>query len=229
MNRILLVEDDINLAFIISEELKVEGFEVLHLSKGENTVMTMDDFKPDIVLMDVNLQSKLNGFEIAKNIRLTSCVPILFTTSRTQSEDIQLGFSIGNVDYLKKPFYICELILRINELLSRNVLKSETTTYYQIGKYSFHPCEKVVLINDDKIKLQNNESLVLTLLCECMNKVVQKDHLLKMVWHDLDLKQREASLYNIITSLRHKLSRDNRITIDRFTKMGWKLTVRVGE
>lgn len=224
MGKILLIEDDINLAFIIIEELKIEGFEVIHQINGENALSTIDNHKPDIVLLDVNLQSALNGFEIGSKIRLQSDLPILFTTSRTLTEDLKTGFSIGNVDYLKKPFGICELVLRIKELLSRNTKHSNQIKLFQIGKFTFNPFENTLLINNKKLTLQNNESSVLYLLCTNIDKVVKKEEILKTVWNDLEIRQKEASLYNIISILRDKLSEDQSIIIKTFTKTGWKLT-----
>ncbi|MEA4937193.1 MAG: response regulator transcription factor [Paludibacter sp.] len=225
MKKILLIEDDINLAFIIIEELKVEGFNIIHLINGDNALSIINDFKPNIVLLDVNLQTTLNGFEIARRIRFQSNIPILFTTSRTLSEDLKTGFSIGNVDYLKKPFGICELVLRINELLSRNTKQSEPAKQFQIGKFIFNPFEKILLYNDSKkITLKMNESSVLYLLCTNIHNVVTKDEILKTVWDDFELRQKEASLYNIISALRDKLSDDNSIIIKTYTKTGWKLT-----
>jgi len=223
MEKILLVEDDINLAFILVEELKIERYKVLHLSKGNDTLIAIDDFMPDIILLDVNLQSNLNGFEIAKKIRFSCDLPIIFITSRTLSEDLEIGFSIGNVDYLKKPFGICELTLRIKEMLSRNLKKDHQIKQYQIGEYIFNPSEKLLRINNEKITLQKNECTVLTLLCKSNETVVTKDDLLMSVWNDID-KQKEASLYNIVSSLRNKLSRDKKIVIAAFPKIGWKLT-----
>lgn len=224
MEKILLIEDDINLAFIIIEELKVEGFEVIHQINGENALLTIDNLKPDIVLLDVNLQTTLNGFELGRQIRLQSDLPILFTTSRTLTEDLKTGFSIGNVDYLKKPFGICELVLRIKELLSRNTKQKDQIKQFQIGKFIFNPFENTLLINNKKLTLQNNESSVLYLLCINRDKVVTKEEILKTVWNDLEMRQKEASLYNIISALRDKFSEDNSIVIKTFTKTGWKLT-----
>jgi len=224
VEKILLIEDDINLAFIIIEELKVEGFEVIHQINGENALLTIDNLKPDIVLLDVNLQTTLNGFELGRQIRLQSDLPILFTTSRTLTEDLKTGFSIGNVDYLKKPFGICELVLRIKELLSRNTKQKDQIKQFQIGKFIFNPFENTLLINNKKLTLQNNESSVLYLLCINRDKVVTKEEILKTVWNDLEMRQKEASLYNIISALRDKFSEDHSIVIKTFTKTGWKLT-----
>lgn len=158
-------------------------------------------------------------------IRLSSDLPILFTTSRTLSEDMEEGFSIGKVDYLKKPFGLCELLLRIKGLLSRNVEKDQHKTQYHIGEFTFNPSEKTLQINNERITLQKNECVVLAILCENMEQVVAKDYIVKMVWNENDLKQKEASLYNIISLLRNKFCSDKNIVITAFSKIGWKLTV----
>ena len=123
MKKILLIEDDANLAFMLKDGLESEGFNVFHITNAEEVVETMDDFMlhvPDLILLDVNLKGAIDGFELSKKIRQKSQIPIIFTTARTQIEDLQQGFSIGNVDYMKKPFGIRELVLHINEMISRS-------------------------------------------------------------------------------------------------------------
>lgn len=236
MKKILLIEDDANLAFMVTDGLESEGFDVFHMNNGEDLIDAMDEFiahPPDIILLDVNLKGKMNGFELSKKIRQRSQVPIIFTTSRTQIEDIQEGFKTGNVDYLKKPFGIRELVLRMNEMLSRNQtapawngnLKIESNKTYKIGIYLFNPAESNFQFGDEKIHLQKNESAVLKLLCENIGKVVTKNEILESVWNDEDLKQKEASMHNILSSLRIKLSKDENIVIETIPKIGWKFIV----
>ncbi len=224
MKKVLLIEDDANLAFMLTDGLENEGFEALHFADGESGIGAIFTFAPDIILLDVNLKGKLNGFDISKKIRQFSDVPVIFTTSRTQIEDLQEGYKIGNMDYLKKPFGIRELILRINELLSRKLHVPNIEKSYRIGSFFFIPSEQNLKLTEEKIRLQKNESLVLTLLCENKGKVVGKQRILEAVWDDTDLKQKEASLHNILLSLRTKLNRDQRICIESIPKIGWKLT-----
>lgn len=225
MKKILLIEDDANLAFMLSDGLEGEGFELQHFAEGEPALKVLRVFEPDLVLLDVNLKGKLNGFGISKKIRETSGIPIIFITSRTQIEDIQEGFKIGNVDYMKKPFGIRELVLRINELLSRGHKPLVMEKNYRIGAFIFTPKENKLQITLEKIHLQKNESKVLTLLCENIGKVVGKKELLETVWSDSDLVQKEASLHNIMSSIRDKLSKDSSIVLETIPKTGWKLTV----
>jgi len=225
-NKVLLIEDDPNLAFMLTDGLENEGFIILHLSEGEKAVQAQIDFQPDIILLDVNLKGVLNGFEVSKKIRKTSQVPIIFTTSRTQIEDIQEGFGIGHVDYLKKPFGIRELILRINELLSRQTKLILVAQPGYLGSFLFSPEEHFLQINDKKIHLQKNECAVLSLLIKNLGKVLPKNSILESVWsEDTDLKTKESSLHNILSSLRHKLSADSRIHIETIPKTGYKLAI----
>lgn len=224
--KILFVEDDANLAFMLADGLESEGFTVAHYSDGITALNAINEFKPDIILLDVNLNGSMNGFETAKKIRLNHQTPVIFTTSRTQIEDIQEGFSIGNVDYLKKPFGIRELVLRINELLSRNSQQTPVVQNYKIGLYTFNPSEQNLRINDDRIHLQKNECAVLVLLAANTDKVVSKVQILETVWDEPDYKQKEASLHNIMSSLRTLLGKDHDVFIETIPKVGWKLTFK---
>jgi len=224
--KILFVEDDANLAFMLTDGLESEGFTVAHYSDGITALNAITEFKPNIILLDVNLNGSMNGFETAKKIRLNHQTPVIFTTSRTQIEDIQEGFSIGNVDYLKKPFGIRELVLRINELLSRNSQSTPTVQNYKIGLYTFNPSEQNLQINNDRIRLQKNECAVLILLAANAGNVVNKVQILETVWDEPDYKQKEASLHNIMSSLRTMLNKDQNVGIETIPKVGWKLTIK---
>lgn len=224
--KILFVEDDANLAFMLTDGLESEGFTVAHYSDGITALNAITEFKPNIILLDVNLNGSMNGFETAKKIRLNHQTPVIFTTSRTQIEDIQEGFSIGNVDYLKKPFGIRELVLRINELLSRNSQSTPTVQNYKIGLYTFNPSEQNLQINNDRIRLQKNECAVLILLAANAGNVVNKVQILETVWDEPDYKQKEASLHNIMSSLRTMLNKDQNVAIETIPKVGWKLTIK---
>jgi len=225
MKKILLIEDDANLAFMVTDGLEGSGFEVLHLTKGEVVIETLKKFQPDITLLDVNLKGAMNGFEVSKAIRQISQVPIIFTTSRTQIKDMQEGYKVGNVDYLKKPFGVRELILRINELLSR-VNPKPTIPAIHIGRLIFSASEHWIQIAEDKIHLQKNECVVLNLLLENIGKVLSRNEILAAVWEDdEDLKSKEASLHNILSGLRTKLSADGKVSIVTIPKIGYKLTM----
>ena len=198
---------------------------MLHVSDGKSAIEKIQAFHPDIVLLDVNLKGAMTGFELSKKIRLSSQVPVIFTTSRTQIEDLQEGYKIGNVDYLKKPFGIRELILRINELLARSVFKPQTNEPKHIGNFLFSANEQYLQLSVDKIRLQKNEAAVLSILFDNRGRVTTKKEILETVWNEPDLKGKEASLNNILSALRSKLSSDNRVSIETIPKIGYKLVV----
>ncbi len=228
LTKVLLIEDDMNLAFMLSDGLDNEGFDVHHIQKGEEAMDAFLSYEPDIVLLDVNLKGVMTGFDVSKIIRKKSDVPIIFTTSRSQIEDLQEGFQIGNVDYLKKPYSIRELNLRIFALLSRyreiKNAKSASNNLIHLANYVFSP-EDQTLQNIDTIHLQKNESAVLAYLCKNLDKVVSKKEMLEEIWGEKDIQVREASLYNILFSLRNKLNGDPTITIQTIPKVGYKLTI----
>lgn len=228
MKRVLLIEDDVNLAFMLTDGLESEGFEIHHVVSGEEALDAYNAFTPDIVLLDVNLKGVMTGFDAGKEIRKQSDIPIIFTTSRAQFEDLQEGFKIGNVDYLKKPYSIRELALRMDALLSRfeatRRAKDSDTGQIRIANYIFSPNE-LTLQNIDTIHLQRNESAVLEYLCNNQERVVTKRELLEAIWGDSEGQLKESSLYNVLTSLRAKLSADSNVSIQTVPKVGYKLTI----
>jgi len=234
MRKILLIEEDAYQATMLFDGLKDEGFDVFHLRNEEELLNELDSFilyPPDLILLGVNLQGKMDGFELSKKIRQKSRIPIIFHSDRIQIDDLQKGFQIGNVDYLKRPFLFPELILRIYELLARNQPppalqeKHVLKTVHHIGNYIFLPAELSLQFNDIKIHLPKNESEVLKLLCENEGKVMTKNEVLAFVWDERDLKQKEPSLHNILCSLRSKLINDKRIEIRTIQKVGFLLVI----
>lgn len=231
MNRILLIEDDENLAFMLVDGLEGDGYEIRHISKGEEAMDAFLEYEPNLILLDVNLNGKISGFEAAREIRKRSDVPVIFATSRAQYEDLVEGFQIGNVDYLKKPYSIRELSLRIKGLLSRyeEIERSKTQQINEpnrihLANYVFSPLEQT-LQNIDTIRLRKNESLVLEFLCKHINEVVTKKDLLEYVWGEDVTQAREYSLYNILASLRTKLDGDSNVFIQTISKVGYKLEI----
>lgn len=229
MRRVLLVEDDDNMSFMITDGLEAEGFEVLSFQEGAKALDALLDYTPDIVLMDVNLKGTLDGFGTARRIRDNNTyLPILFITSRSQLDDLKQGFSIGNMDYLKKPFGMGELVLRINELLMKIQQKtqsSEKSDVINLGRYCFYPSKFCLQIDSEEISLRKSECGVLLMLCQNTNNVVNKNDMLHQVWDTTDPKSKEASLDNVLHVLRLKLSKDQSIAINTIPRVGYMLKV----
>jgi DNA-binding response OmpR family regulator len=225
MKRILIVEDDVNLGTTLADVLEMHDFKVLYLTNGDQILEKVKHFKPDIVILDVMLNGTLNGFEIAKLIRKENNSPILFTTSRDGNEDLKTGFSIENTDYIRKPYRLIEVTLRINNLLSLYEKTTKKIEPIPIGHFSFFPKEHSLKFEYDKIHLNNYESAVLVFLCQNKNNFIRRDKIIEAVWNEKDYSLKEGSLNNIITRLRKNLNQDTDVTLESKIKLGVRLTI----
>lgn len=223
MTNILLVEDDANLAFMLTENLEIEGFQVQHIDKGENVLSTLGQSEFDLLLMDVDLAGKLNGFDVAEEVRLQyQTLPIIFTTGKTHFKDIERGLSLKLVDYQKKPYGTKELLARINNLLNR--LTQSNSRRFVFGDVTFNPIEQVVLIGDREQRLTKTEATFLRLLCENINTVVTKESIVEVLWGGgEDIYQKEHSLNNLTHKIRKYLDGVLNIELITISKVGYKL------
>jgi two-component system, OmpR family, response regulator TrcR len=219
VEKILIIEDDINLGTPLAGALEMQGFEVLYLTGGENALHEIQNFQPNIVLLDVMLNEDLDGFDIGRRIRNVSKVPIMFTTSRDGNEDFVAGFSIENTDYVRKPYKLMEVIMRIEKMLvSQNRKKS-----YSLGCYTFFPCERTLKYDCGTIELNNYESAVLNVLCENINSYISREDIIEAVWNEKESKLKQGSLNNIISNLRKYIQQDNHISLNTKIGLGVKL------
>lgn len=226
MERILLVEDDPNLSMMIIENLEDMGYEAYHLLDGKNVLSLVEHENFDLILMDVDLGGEKDGFEIAEAIRMTNkTLPIIFTTAKKSISDLEKGFNIGNMDYLKKPFGVKELSLRIKSLLNRDNIKKEV---FRLGSYMFDPSKQSISVIMSEIKLTKLESSFLAKLCENMGKVVSKEELISFLWEkDDDPQGKESSLHNLAYKLRKIFEEEDSVSIVNISKKGYCLTVKI--
>jgi len=224
MYKILLVEDDINLGVPLSGVLEMQGYQVLYLTSGNNVMEELQQFKPDIVILDVLLNGVLDGFDIGKLIRAENNIPILFTTSLDGNDDLKAGFSIGNTDYVRKPYRLMEVLLRINNLLFNHENLTRCKDLFQLGLFNFFPKEQSIKFDQKEIHLNNYESAVLELLCNNMDKFVSKNKIIETVWHEKQTKLKEGSLNNILTILRKHINNDENILLETRIKLGVRLS-----
>ncbi|WP_289772164.1 response regulator transcription factor, partial [Bacteroides acidifaciens] len=146
-NRILLVEDDTTLSMIISETLQRDGFDVLTAGDGEEGLREFTRYGVDLIIADV-MMPRMDGFEMGRKIRqISQNVPLLFLTAKSEIDDIVEGFELGANDYLKKPFKMLELIVRIKALLRRNIRDEDNR--FEIGNYTLNLSTQM-LSNPDK-------------------------------------------------------------------------------
>ena len=187
MSKILLVEDEADLALIVADTLRGQGYEVLTAGNG---IDGLDKFKTcgaDIVVADV-MMPEMDGFTMARAIRKTSpAVPLLFLTAKSTIDDVEKGFEIGANDYLKKPFELRELIVRIKALLRRNSAGRVGDTKFAIGAYVFNVSTQILSFGDKEVELSHFESKILERLAANIGKTVDASELMIAVWQRDDL------------------------------------------
>jgi DNA-binding response OmpR family regulator len=220
--KVLLAEDELSLGMIIKESLETRDFEVRHCPDGQQAIDSYDDFLPDVVVLDV-MMPKMDGFAVAKSIRKKSdSLPIIFLTSRSQTEDVLQGFNSGGNDYVRKPFSMEELIVRIHELLKRQSNHGKNSSIHTIGRYKFDQKSQLLTLDKTEVLLTHREAEVLGMLAKDLNQLVEKSDILKTIWGDDDFFN-GRSLDVFITKLRKKLHEDPSVQILNVRGFGYKL------
>lgn len=223
--RILLVEDDTNLGFVIADQLKSEGYQVVLCTNGQDGHIRFTEEEFHLCLFDVMLPKK-DGFTLAKEIRkINPTVPILFLTAKSMTEDKVAGFHAGGDDYLTKPFSFDELSVRVKALLKRvNIVEPTAATLIQLGDYTFDTENYELTHSDFKKTLTKKEAMVLKMLCAFQNSVVPRETILHAVWGQDDYFA-GRSMDVFITKLRKYFTHDSRISIANIHGIGFKLEV----
>jgi two-component system response regulator TrcR len=226
MMKVLIVEDERTLSMIISDTLRDEGFEVHQAYDGNQGLSSLRVYRPDVVIADV-MMPNMDGFEMVRQMRRTDkFTPVLFLTARSSTDDLVAGFKLGANDYLKKPFKMQELIIRVKALVNR-AMQDETVavdTSYSIGNFLFNPTAQTLSINGTQRELSYMESEILKRLCTRIGNIVEIDSLLNELWHDNSLYNRN-SLHVFIHKLRHILAADRRVKILNVRGVGYKMIV----
>ena len=223
-NKILFVEDEKDLALIVADTLRGQGYEVITADDG---VAGLDRFKSegaDIIVADV-MMPKMDGFSMAKEIReLSPTVPLLFLTAKSTIDDVEEGFEIGANDYIKKPFELRELIVRIKALLRRYNTNREENIKFSIGKYIFNTTTQTLTLGGRSIELSHFEAKILERLAINIGKTVDASELMIAVWHR-DEPSNRNSLHGYIHKLRRALRQDPSISIINQRGFGYMLTI----
>lgn len=223
--RILLVEDDTNLGFVIAEQLKMEGYQVVLCTNGNDGQVRFTEELFHMCIFDVMMPKK-DGFTLARDIRaINQDVPILFLTAKSLTEDKVEGFKAGADDYLTKPFAFDELTMRVKALLKRvNIVDEPENKVLKISSYSFDTENYTLTHPDFQKTLTKKEAMVLKLLCQFKNNVVSRETILTAVWGQDDYFA-GRSMDVFITKLRKYLSCDEHIGIQNIHGIGFKLEV----
>lgn len=225
MTCILLIEDEPILASIIKESLESRGFTVAIAVNGTEGWSMFNSIKPSLCVVDVMLPKK-DGFALVKDIRtVNKNIPIIFLTARTQTEDVLRGLELGADDYMKKPFSIEELILRIKGLLRRSEAAESSVTLaeeYQLGCLQFNYQRLEILSDKNKDRLSQREADLLLLLIQHKNKLLDRKTALLKLWNE-DNRFNARSMDVYITRLRKFLKNEPSIEIQSIRGQGYKL------
>ncbi|BDD11081.1 DNA-binding response regulator [Fulvitalea axinellae] len=224
--RLLYVEDEPTLGQIVKDSLETRHFEV---TLAQNGLDGWDEFlreTPDACVLDI-MMPELDGLALAKKIRKRNeSLPIIFLSAKTQTKDVLSGFSAGGDDYMKKPFSMEELIVRVENLLKRAekhpITVTETPAVRQIGKYAFDFKKQSLTLGDHSQQLSYREAQMLKMFCDRENEVLERKEVLMELWGD-DHFFNARSMDVFITKLRKKLALDPKVKIINLRGVGYKL------
>lgn len=221
--RMLLVEDEQTLADIIADTLGEKEFDVTVAYNGVEGLRRFDERRPDVVVTDIMMPG-MDGFSFVDALRRRSAdVPILFLSARSAVDDVVHGFETGGNDYLRKPFAMSELVVRVKALVGRNrVARQRSDTHYRVGRFEFDVARQRLNDSDHTQELSAREADILKLLCEHTDEVVPTPLILQRIWGD-DTFFNARSLHVFITRLRRRLSSDPSVRIVNARGVGYKL------
>ncbi|UYQ92794.1 response regulator transcription factor [Chitinophaga horti] len=224
--KVLLVEDEWQLGQIVRDSLETRGYDMLYASNGREAWDLYQQHKPDIIVLDI-MMPEMDGFTLTTDIRRQDKItPIIFLTAKSQTTDVVKGFELGGNDYLKKPFSMDELIVRMKSLLARFGNQQPATTpaddTITIGQYVFNYARQTLTRNGHTEFLSHREAEILRRLCLHRNQVMERKTMLLDLWGD-DNFFNARSMDVFITKLRRYLKEDSRIQIVNIRGIGYKL------
>ena len=207
MTQILLVEDDETLSELISEYLSEQGYDVTVCADAKAALDTAYERNFDILILDVKLP-KGDGFSLLRELRrLGDDTPAIFTTSLNALQDLEIGYKSGCDDYLKKPYELKELLLRIQILIKRKFSHVNDEFIELNGGYKFYPSSKTLRQNGQIVSLSNKESELLALFLENKNALLSKEAIFEKIWNYGE-EPSELSLRVYVKNLRRILGKD---------------------
>lgn len=225
--KILLVEDDPNLGFVIKDNLTIRGYDVTLCRDGAEGENTFHQHTFNLLILDVMLPKK-DGFSLARSIREKDKeVPILFLTAKSMMDDKLTGFQTGGDDYITKPFSLEELVYRIEVFLRRSAGAEPVADekIFQVGEFTFDPFNLTLRNRTSEKTLTQKEAEVLKLLFQNRDRVLKREEILKKVWGDDDYFM-GRSMDVFISKLRKYLKEDPAIQIVNYHGVGFRLEVR---
>ncbi len=222
MVKVLYVEDELNLALIVKDSLEDYGFDVSHRANGQDALAKFKQDKPDVLVVDI-MMPLMDGYTFASEVRnLDAQVPILFLSALNQVEDVVKGFHLGANDYIRKPFKVEELIVRIESLVKRNM--RNLPMKYQIGNYILDTSKNLLSYESEEEKLSFRETELIRRLFENKDVVVPREEIIKTYWKD-DTYFTGRSLDVFISRIRKYFVKDERIRITNVRGVGYVMNI----
>jgi DNA-binding response OmpR family regulator len=228
MAKVLLIEDEQQLGQIVKDSLEMRGFDMLYAADGKEGLRLYQQFHPDVVVLDI-MMPNMDGFTVTTEIRKQDKVtPIIFLTAKSQTADVVKGFELGGNDYLKKPFSMDELIVRIKALLKRSSEQPappqgvDNEEVVSIGQYAFNYIKQTLTRNNNTAFLSHREAEILRRLYDNKNQVMERKAVLLDLWGD-DSFFNARSMDVFITKIRRYLKEDPRVQIVNIRGVGYKL------
>ena len=225
--KVLYIEDELHMAKIVSETLRLKGYDVLHKESGASIIDDLRAFSPDVCLFDVMLPH-VDGFSLGNVVRnLHPQLPIIFITAKSQTQDVVDGFSSGGTDYIRKPFSMEELIARINNQVQLSKSKAVTPSEREeivLGNVIYSPARMELRLPGAIIKLSNREVEILNLFCMHQNQTIERRKILQLVWGDDSFfNSRNLDVY--IRRIREYLSGADGVEIITLKSVGYQFVV----
>lgn len=222
--KILLVEDDESLGYLLTEYLKMKDFDIVWRKNGKTALDTLQHDYFDLIILDV-MMPEMDGFTLAKRIKQQfNQTPFIFLTARSMKIDVLKGFSLGAVDYLKKPIDEEELVVRLNTLLNTLSVKNRSLggekQEYVLGNYIFNSDNLQLIYKDEVIQLTLRENKLLSLLVSKQNELCTHNEILNNIWSKNDFFSKK-SLNVFISRLRKYLNNDPSIKIENIHNQGF--------
>jgi two-component system, OmpR family, alkaline phosphatase synthesis response regulator PhoP len=220
--KILAVDDEQNILELVKLYLTREGYQVETVSRGNDALPKINQMNPDLVILDLMLPDT-DGFEVCRNIRGRSQVPILMLTARKEDIDKIVGLEMGADDYLTKPFNPRELIARIKAILRRYQTGQKSSNLIELGRLRIDLSGHEVLVDGKRITLRTKEFALFTTLAQNIGMVFSREKLLEIVWgFDYYGETRTVDVH--INHLREKLSGSG-VNIETLRSIGYKMTI----
>lgn len=220
--KILVVDDEENISFLVSSALSIEGFDVTTASSGAEGLNEAQRCQPDVIVLDVMLED-MDGFEVLRQLRSNGiAAPILFLTARHNTEDRVRGLTAGGDDYIVKPFALEELVARVHVALRRNNDAASASSRMQVGDLVLDGDAHRVWRGDDEVALSATEFKLLRCLMSNAGRVVSRGQILDHVWN-YDFDGESAIIESFISNLRKKVDKHDPKLIHTIRSIGYSI------